>query len=60
MGRLAITRLAVFGITLLFSLVILGLCAHVLNATLSVGFSFYFASLGIASAVLTIISLGPM
>jgi hypothetical protein len=52
-------RLAVFVLTLLFSLIVMGICGHIISETNGTVF-FYFTGLGIASAVLSIVFLVPM
>ncbi|KAH8829781.1 hypothetical protein DL96DRAFT_1590373 [Flagelloscypha sp. PMI_526] len=64
---LPLIRTCVFGIVLVFSLIVLGLSAHIISLTtndlqLVFGFGFYFvfSAMGIAVGLLTLISLGVM
>ena len=58
---LSLARLAIFIGTIIFSIVVLGLCAHILNETTSfLGFYFYFSSLGVATAVISLVALTTM
>ena len=46
---------------LLFALIALGLCADVISTTQSLAGSYYgFTALGVATAVMTLISVAPM
>ncbi|KAL0953221.1 hypothetical protein HGRIS_004474 [Hohenbuehelia grisea] len=60
MFALTITRWAVFGLVLLFALVVLGLDGHITNLTTSRGSSFAFEGLGIATACFTLLTLPVM
>jgi hypothetical protein len=61
MVSLYIPRMVLFVLILLFSLIILGLSAHIYSFTASwVGLYDEFTALGIASAVLSLIAVGPM
>jgi hypothetical protein len=53
--------MVLFVLILLFSVIILGLSAHIYSFTTSIDGSYYiFTALGIASAVLSLIAIGPM
>ncbi|KAG5649334.1 hypothetical protein H0H81_004560 [Sphagnurus paluster] len=53
-------RLVVLGTVLVFSLVVLGLCAYITSGSTEDGFYFTFAALGIATSVLSLVSLPVM
>jgi hypothetical protein len=57
MHWLSLFRLITLTTASLFSLIVLGLCAHILNEALSAP---TFGSLGVATAVLTLVTLVPM
>lgn len=58
MAILGLIRLVAFGAALLFSLIVLGLAGHIISITFNGTFA--FAALGVASAVLTFVTLLPM
>jgi len=61
LGIFSIARLAVFGTTLLFALIVLGLSADILAFTeKSVGGYFYFSALAVATALITLLTIAPM
>ncbi|EIN10222.1 hypothetical protein PUNSTDRAFT_119274 [Punctularia strigosozonata HHB-11173 SS5] len=61
MHWLPLFRLVTLGASAVFAIIVLGLCAHILNVTLSfTGLYFVFAALGVATALLTVITVVPM
>ncbi|KAI0316129.1 hypothetical protein OF83DRAFT_288268 [Amylostereum chailletii] len=62
LSKLSLVRLVVLGTTLLFSLIVLGVSADLLNTTVSEldGSYFVFSALAVAVAVITIVSVVPM
>jgi hypothetical protein len=60
MVSLYIPRMALFAFILLFSVVIIGLAGHIHSYTTSFGFYYTFTALGIASAVMSLLAVGPM
>jgi hypothetical protein len=60
MAGLHLTRVVLLAVALLFSPIVLGLAAHMTSLTTLFDFYFYFAALGIATAVLTMLTLPIM
>ncbi|KAJ7464843.1 hypothetical protein B0H11DRAFT_67945 [Mycena galericulata] len=60
MGSRSLIRLAVLSTVLVFSVIVLGLAASLSSTTQSFGFQFTYASLAIATAVITMVTIGPM
>ncbi|KAF9245725.1 hypothetical protein BU15DRAFT_70796 [Melanogaster broomeanus] len=61
MGAISIIRIAVLASSTLFSIVVLGLAAHILSLTQQyLGSYFYFSALGIAAGVLSMVTLPLM
>lgn len=50
----------VSALAIVFSIIVLGLTAYITNSTTDVGFSYIFASLGLATAVITVVSLAAL
>ncbi|KAJ8474425.1 hypothetical protein ONZ45_g15953 [Pleurotus djamor] len=59
---LPLVRLASFGTVIVFSIIVLGLCAHITNLTTTARFAFYFtfAAMGIATVIMTWGGLGTL
>jgi hypothetical protein len=60
---LKIARPVTLGLALFLSIPVLGLCAHILSVTtdnIIIDFYFIFTALGVATAVLTIVSVGGL
>jgi len=57
-GFLPLVRNVSFGVIIVFSIITLGLCAHITNLSTSVGFYFVFAAMDIATVILTLAFLG--
>jgi len=61
MGAISIIRVAILASSTLFSLIVLGLAAHLLSlTTVYLGWYFYFSALGIATSVLSLVTLPLM
>ncbi|KIY71757.1 hypothetical protein CYLTODRAFT_418477 [Cylindrobasidium torrendii FP15055 ss-10] len=59
-GRLPLFRLVALSTASVFSLIVLGLAAHVISATSTVGFYYTFNALSVATAALTLVTLPVM
>ncbi|KDQ28887.1 hypothetical protein PLEOSDRAFT_1088921 [Pleurotus ostreatus PC15] len=59
---LPLVRLVSFGVVIVFSIIVLGLCAHITNLTTNsfIPFYFTFAAMGIATVILTWAGLGTL
>lgn len=56
------TDISLAGVVIVFSIIVLGLCAHITNLTTSLFIPFYFtfAAMGIATVILTWAGLGTL